>query len=262
MFNWLRERRRRRDIARFAPDAALWADVLARESALRGLTGGDERDLRELAALIMASKTFLGAAGFEVGRGEATHVAALAALPILRLGLDWYRGWHTVVVYPGGFLARHEVSDEAGVVHALEHDLAGEAWEAGPVVLSWEDILEGGTADGYNVVIHEFAHKLDMLDGASNGRPPLHAGMDGAAWAAAFSEAFDDLGRRVAANEPTAVDPYAAQAPEECFAVLTEAFFECPAAVRNAYPRVYEQMTLFYRQDPAERQEQAWTALT
>ncbi len=256
MLGWLREHRRQRDLARFAPEAAVWAAVIARESALRQLDGADGRDLRELATLIMASKTFFGAAGFEVGRREATHVAALAALPILRLGLDWYRGWHTVVLYPTGFLARHEVGDDAGVVHALEQDLSGEAWEAGPVVLSWEDILEGGRADGYNVVIHEFAHKLDMLDGVSNGRPPLHAGMDGAAWATAFADAFQDLGQRVAAGEPTAVDPYAVGAPEECFAVFTEAFFECPAALRTAYPRVYEQMAAFYRQDPAARRTQ------
>jgi Mlc titration factor MtfA (ptsG expression regulator) len=255
ILRWLREHRRRRDLARYAPEARTWAEILARESALRGLDAEQRRELRELASLIMARKTFVGAAGFEVGRREATHIAALAALPVLALGLDWYRGWQTVVVYPGGFLARHEVHDDAGVVHSVEDDLAGEAWESGPVVLSWQDVLEGGAADGYNVVLHEFAHKLDMLDGASNGRPPLHSGMDGEVWAEAFAAAFADLGARVAGGEPTAVDGYAAEAPEECFAVFTEAFFECPRQLREAYPRVYRQLCLFYRQDPVQREQ-------
>jgi Mlc titration factor MtfA (ptsG expression regulator) len=105
-------------------------------------------------------------------------------------------------------------------------------------------------------VIHEVAHKLDMRDGAPNGCPPLHAGMSYQAWAAAFSEAYADLCRRVDAEEETPIDPYATESPAEFFAVLSEAFFECPDLVQGEYPDVYTQLVGFYRQDPLAR----WTA--
>jgi hypothetical protein len=107
--------------------------------------------------------------------------------------------------------------------------------------------------EGVNVVIHEFAHKLDMLNGDANGFPPLHAGMDRKTWAAVFSAAYADFCRRVDADEDVAIDPYAAESPGEFFAVVSEAFFDLPQAVLDAYPQVYAQLRNFYRQDPAAR---------
>ena len=128
--------------------------------------------------------------------------------------------------------------------------MSGEAWEGGPVVLSLQDVAWSGLCDGYNVVIHEFAHKLDMANGTANGLPRLHSGMRTEEWGGAFVPAYEDFCRRVDAGEETAIDPYAAENPAEFFAVLTEYFFELPEVLHAAYPAVFNQMRQFFRQDP------------
>jgi len=129
----------------------------------------------------------------------------------------------------------------------------GESWEHGPVILSWEDVQNSGANDGFNLVIHEFAHKLDMLDGSANGAPALHVNMSLAEWSRVFTQAYADFCARVDRAEDTDIDPYASESPAEFFAVLSEAFFEIPLSVRRLYPEVYEQLALFYRQDPVNR---------
>lgn len=251
--NWLRRWRRQRLLRRHAFGDAAWERATHDLHALRHLTPSQHTRLREAATLIAAEKDFLQPGGAPLPQAQVARVAALAALPVLELGLDWYRGWHSVIVYPTGFVARHTVEDEAGVVHEVREDLSGEAWDAGPVILAWEDVLDAGAADGYNVVLHEFAHKLDMANGEANGMPPLHRGMSRAAWTAAFTAAWEDLQRRADAGLPLVVDAYALEAPEECFAVMTEAFFERAQALAEAYPAVYRQLVAFYRQDPGGR---------
>jgi Mlc titration factor MtfA (ptsG expression regulator) len=177
-------------------------------------------------------------------------IAAQACLPILELGLDWYAGWTGVVIHPGDFRVRRSEVDEAGVLHEWDDELAGEAMPGGPVVLSWDAAAH---AAEINVVIHEFAHKLDMLNGEPNGAPPLHAGMDRRAWAAAFDAALQGFCDALERGRETWLDPYAAEHPSEFFAVISEAFFEQPAQTRRRYPDVYDQLKLFYRQDPAAR---------
>jgi hypothetical protein len=140
-----------------------------------------------------------------------------------------------------------------GVVHQGDEPYSGEAWLGGPVVLSWADIQTSEYSDGVNVVIHEFAHKLDMLNGDANGFPPLHAEMDREAWSMTFRAAYEDFCARVDADEDTPIDPYASESPGEFFAVLSEAFFETPDVVQDEYPAVYAQLAAFYRQDPAQR---------
>jgi Mlc titration factor MtfA (ptsG expression regulator) len=152
------------------------------------------------------------------------------------------------VVYPGDFRVQRSHTDEHGVVHEWDDELAGEAMPGGPVVLSWD-----ATANDpeINVVIHEFAHKLDMLNGEADGFPPLHAGMDRAAWAAAFGQAYEGFCDAVERDKETWLDPYAAEHPSEFFAVISEAFFEQPAETKRRYPDVYDQLRLFYKQAPA-----------
>jgi Mlc titration factor MtfA (ptsG expression regulator) len=149
------------------------------------------------------------------------------------------------------------------------HIVAGEAWLGGPVILSYEDVVQPGNPHdavaGHNVVIHEFAHKLDMRNGGANGFPPLHKGMSAAAWKQVFMAAYLDFCRRTDAADALArrdggaaldrlpIDPYASENPAEFFAVISEAFFEIPENVRDAYPQVYRQLVLFYRQDPLAR---------
>jgi MtfA peptidase len=174
-------------------------------------------------------------------------IAAQACLPILELGLDWYAGFTGIVVYPGDFRVRRAQTDEAGVVHEWDDELAGEAMPGGPVVLSWD---AASNDPQINVVIHEFAHKLDMLNGAADGLPPLHAGMPQAAWAAAFEAAYEGFCDALERDKETWLDPYAAEDPAEFFAVISEAFFARPAETRRRYPDVFDQLKLFYKQEP------------
>ena len=237
--NW----RRRRVLARHRIEDALWRD------ATRGLSFlPDSEKLKRLALLFLAEKQFVGAHGLEVGDAMRVSIAAQACLPILELGLDWYSGFTGIVVYPGDFRVRRTQSDEHGVVHEWDDELAGEAMPGGPVVLSWD---AAANDLNMNVVIHEFAHKLDMLNGEADGLPPLHREMDRAAWARAFKEAYEGFCDAVDRGRETWLDPYAAEHPSEFFAVVSEAFFEHPAETRRRYPDVHEQLRLFYRQDPA-----------
>jgi MtfA peptidase len=240
---WLTEWRRRRVLARHAMDPALW------KKATRGLEFlPDSPKLRELALLFLAEKQFAGAHGLEVTDAMRVAIAAQACLPILELGLDWYAGWTGIVVYPGDFRVRRESVDEAGVVHQWDDELAGEAMPGGPVVLSWDATAH----DPYiNVVIHEFAHKLDMLGGEADGMPPLHPGMDRRAWRSALAEAYEGFCDALERGKDTWLDPYAAEHPSEFFAVISEAFFENARETRRRYPAVYEQLKAFYKQDPA-----------
>lgn len=211
----------------------------------------DERGrLRTLAERFIQEKTFSVAAGAEIDGAAIATIAAQAALPVLNLGLEAYGSWQEIIVYPAEFIPEREEMDEIGVVHHVRHPMSGEAWEGGPVVLSLQDVAWSGLCDGYNVVIHEFAHKLDMASGAANGLPRLHSGIRAEEWAAAFVPAFEDFCRRADAGEETALDPYAAESPAEFFAVLTEYFFEMPEALHQTYPAVFDQMRRYYRQDP------------
>jgi MtfA peptidase len=240
---WLTEWRRKRVLQKHAMDEQLWT------RATRGLPFvPDTEKLRNLVLLFLAEKQFTGAHGIEVTDEMRVAIAAQACLPILELGLDWYSGWSGIVVYPGDFRVRRSEVDEDGVVHEWDDELAGEAMPGGPVVISWD----AAAYDVHiNVVIHEFAHKLDMVNGPADGMPPLHAGMDARAWKSAFEEAYRGFCDAVERQSDTWLDPYAAEHPSEFFAVISEAFFEQPAETRRRYPDVYNQLKLFYRQDPA-----------
>ena len=243
-------------------DDDAWAQLRALSPLLRTIEGDEAARLRERANGFLKAKGIDAAGGAQLGDVERQLIAAFAAIPVLELGLSWYDGWHGVIVYPDEFVAPHAFHDEAGVAHEGERVLAGESWDRGPMILSLADVL--GCARGElmgNVVIHECAHKLDQRNGDANGFPPLHSGMAIGAWTAAWQAAYDDLARRVDAGEETAIDPYAAEEPGEFFAVLSEYFFAEPLVVADDYPEVYEQLRLFYRQDPARRPPPAYPDL-
>lgn len=245
--------RRRRLLNRARLPENAWRQTLAELPLLRRLDAAERQRLRALVVLFLHEKSLQAAGQGTLDEHTRLRIAAQACLPILNLGLDYYRGWHSVIVYPGGFLARHEYLDEAGVVHDVASPLIGEAWEQGPVILSREDVNETTVLDGYNVVIHEFAHKLDMLTGSANGLPPLHRDMRLEDWSQAFTAAYEALCREVDAGLEPALDPYAAESPAEFFAIVSEAFFEIPDELQAVYPDVYRQLAAFYRQDPARR---------
>jgi Mlc titration factor MtfA (ptsG expression regulator) len=222
---------------------------------LQGLTADELARLREAASLFIHGKAFSAAGGADVDDATQLAIALQACLLTLNLPEDSYRGWNEIILYPDEFLRDREEMDEAGVVHRSRDILAGESWHGGPLVLSMADVAASGQADGFNVVLHEFAHKLDMLNGDANGFPPLHRGMDAPAWARDFGAAYEDLCARVDAGEDTLLDPYASTAPAEFFAVLTEAFFETPDRVHAEYPALYRHLQQFYRQHPLARLE-------
>ena len=251
MFGFLRRWRRQRIIAGAAIVPALWEETLRRLPFLDGLTTDERARLRDTVILFLHDKSIHGAAGLQIDDGMRLLIAVQACVLVLNLDVDYFRGWVEIIVYPDEFVPSVEYTDEAGVVHVEREARAGEAWLQGPVILSWADVAS--TTEGVNVVIHEFAHKLDMLNGDANGFPPLHKGMNRQSWAAAFSAAYADFCRRVDAYEEVAIDPYAAENPAEFFAVISEAFFDMPHAVLDSYPGVYTQLRDFYRQDPAAR---------
>jgi Mlc titration factor MtfA (ptsG expression regulator) len=240
---WITDWRRKRVLEKHSIDDGLWQRAT---SSLSFLPSSPR--LRQLVLLFLAEKQFTGAHGLELTDEMRVAIAAQACLPILELGLDWYAGWTGIVVYPGDFRVQRTEVDENGVVHEWDDELAGEAMPGGPVVISWD----AAAYDPHiNVVIHEFAHKLDMVNGVADGMPPLHPGMDPRAWAQAFSEAYEGFGEALERGKDTWLDPYAAEHPSEFFAVISEAFFEEPAETQRRYPAVYEQLKLFYKQEPA-----------
>ena len=232
---------------------AAWQAVRRSLPIVATLAEPDAEKLRALTDSFLRTKSIEGAGGFELDEESRVMVAAQACIPILALGIEAYTGWRSVIVYPGGFVSRGTSVDETGVEHEWEEERSGESWFQGPIVLSWEDVAASGRLEGYNVVIHEVAHKLDMLNGDANGFPPLHAEMDGAAWYRVFSEAFEDLCVRVDAGEETGIDDYATEGPDEFFAVTSEYFFELPEVLDECYPKVYAELRAFYRQDPIDR---------
>ena len=251
--SWFGRWRRTRILERHAIPREAFDAALARLPVLHGLDPSEQTRLREAASLFIHGKAFSAAGGAEVGDATQHAIALQACLLTLNLDEDSYHGWSEIILYPDEFMRDLEEIDEAGVVHRSRDILAGESWHGGPLVLSIADVETSGQADGVNVVLHEFAHKLDMLNGDANGFPPLHRGMDAAAWARDFGAGYDDLCARVDAGEHTAIDPYATTNPAEFFAVLTEVFFETPWLLDAEYPAIYRQLQQFYRQHPLAR---------
>jgi Mlc titration factor MtfA (ptsG expression regulator) len=258
---WFREWRRAWALRRHTVDEELWRETVAQYPFTRSLSEPELGRLRELVTLFLYEKPIHGAGGMVVREDVRIAIAIQACTLILNLGLDYYRGWVEIIVYPDEFVAEREFVDEAGVTHTFEEPMTGESWERGPVILSWADANEGGRAGGYNVVIHEFAHKLDMLNGEPNGFPPLHGNMSRAGWSVVFTRAYEDFCAKVDDDLLVDIDDYAAESPAEFFAVMSEVFFESPRLLMSLYPEVYTQLEQFYRQDPASRDTEAASAL-
>ncbi|MDR2876701.1 MAG: zinc-dependent peptidase [Chromatiales bacterium] len=247
---FIRDWRRRAWLRRYPISNQSWGSTIARTPLLQMLPAADRVRLRQLATVFIQEKTWVSAAELTLTEEMQLRIAALAALPILGLDLDWYLGWDTVIVYPGEFVHPRKEVDEGGLVHQWNEVRSGESWEHGPVIFSWADVVASGRVDGYNVVIHEFAHKLDMLNGPPDGFPPLHGGMSVRRWTGDFTTAFEALNACLDEGREPPVDEYAAQDPAEFFAVLSEYFFELPHYLREVWPAIYADLCAFYRQDP------------
>ncbi|MDB6001303.1 MAG: hypothetical protein JWP52_3002 [Rhizobacter sp.] len=231
------------------PDA-LWRLTLARFPFIGERDTADLQRLRELATLFLARKEFTGAQGLVVTDEIAVAVAAQACLPVLHIGLHWYDGFVGMVIHADEVVARREHVDDDGVVHEYGELLSGEAMEGGPVMLSWTDVAEGGsfTDQAYNVVIHEFAHVIDMRNGLADGVPLLRNEQEVRQWLAVLEPAFERFCDSVDDGIDTVIDPYGTEGIEEFFAVATEAFFVAQAALKQQWPQVHDLLHGFYMQ--------------
>lgn len=252
MFEALRRMRRRRVLKRAAIPDDLWEGACASLPFLARYSAEEIARLRDLCVLFLDAKSVVGAAGHEVTALQRVVIALQACVPVLNLDLSLYDGFENVVVYPDEFVPGWEWEDEAGVVHRNDEPLAGEAMPGGPVVLSWPDVEASAnwSEAQMNLVIHEFAHKIDMWDGDANGFPPLPDDAARKAWGDVMRKAYANFCRRVDRGQDTKIDPYAAESPGEFFAVLSEVFFAEPKLLRRQYPDVYRAFAGFYRQDP------------
>jgi len=280
MFRWIAgrgatPRQVERTYARISPE--LWQKTLAAHGFLNDLSESEQDALRQRTAWLLASKTFTGVQGLELTTDIMMSVAVQAALPILALDPQLYDGWHEIVVYPGGFVIPRTEMDESGVVHEYLQEASGEAWDGGPVILSWEDAGPSVQSPD-NVVIHEFAHKLDLHTGDADGMPSLagHPELSPRRWRAVLDQAFLDFCTALDAVEAAIpadvdpeseaaaawydtlpLDPYAATDEAEFFAVSSEAFFVDPEALAHTLPDWYGLLVTYYRQDPLARRKTA-----
>jgi MtfA peptidase len=230
----------------------LWKRTLIRYPFLQRRDPAEAAQLRRLTSLLLDRKEFSVVGDLKLTNVLAVSIAAQAALPVLHLGLSAYDSFVGIVVHPGAVVAPRSHEDEAGVVHEFEDTLVGEFVQGGPLMLSWPDVRMAGRtgSQAYNVVIHEFAHVLDAADGLADGVPSLPTGISRSQWLGVLNDEFQRLASRVEALESTALDPYAAQAPDEFFAVASESFFVDPHGLKSEHPAFYDLLKHFYRQDP------------
>ncbi len=237
----------------------LWLGALARYPFIARRSAQDLDALRRLSTLFLDRKEFSGAGGLQVSDEIAVAIAVQACLPILELGLEVYDGFIGIVVHPDEVLAQREVMDDDGIVHNFEETLSGEAMSGGPVMLSWRDVAEAGASadQAYNVVIHEFAHVLDMRDGLADGIPLLPTRSARIEWAQVLESEYLDFCNSLDNDPYPVIDPYGEQAPEEFFAVAAEAFFVTPQALRQRHPALYRLLQGYFQQDPAHAERVA-----
>jgi Mlc titration factor MtfA (ptsG expression regulator) len=211
-----------------------------------------ERDLR----IIIAEKSWEGCAGQVVDDEVQVTIAAGASLLVLGHEHDHFERVQSILVYPAGYVApAARAFSHQGIVDDAGSARLGEAWYRGPVILSWADSIEAAhhRQGGRNVVLHEFAHELDMLNGAADGAPVLADRAAQQRWREVMEPAFASLQHDVSQGRRTSIDPYGATNPAEFFAVLSEHFFEQPHHLLRRHPDIYEIFRDYYRQDPASR---------
>ncbi|MEO7055571.1 MAG: M90 family metallopeptidase [Caldimonas sp.] len=252
MSGWWQRLWRIRTLRRRPIPEVMWQSTLHRFPFLAARSHEDLADLREMATLFLASKEFTGARGLVVTDVMAVAIATQACLPALKLGLHWFDGFVGIVVHEDAVVARRENEDDDGVVHSYDEELSGEAMSGGPVMLAWRDVDEAGesAAAGYNVVVHEFAHVIDMRAGATSGAEEARRDSERGCWQSALAEEYVLFARRIDHGEDTFLDPYGAEAIEELFAVASEAFFVAPRELRTEQPRIYALLAEFFKQDP------------
>lgn len=251
-------KRRRRRKLRAQPLSESWLTAIQRNVPhFVLLPPADQSELQGLIQVFLDEKQFEGCGGQEITDEVRLTIAAQACLLLLHHETDFYPRLVSILVYPQAYVAHRVDYHDDGTVTEGPEELLGESWAEGALVLSWDDIVHDAahSNDGYNVVLHEFAHQLDEESGAADGTPVLMDGTMYADWARILGGAFEELQITVEEDEESWLDDYAAESPAEFFAVITEVFFEQPVLLRDEHAALYELLTRYYQQDPARWQE-------
>lgn len=252
LFTWLKNRRRRQILA--TPFPAEWQAILDEQVGHYALLGGKEQQkLRDAVQIMLAEKTWEGCRGLDLTDDIRVTIAALAAVMILGFDDYYFDNVATILVYPNEYVVKEERAIAGGATMEEESDRLGEAHYRGPVILSWKEIHDNAIAPGYgsNLVFHEFAHQLDMLNGAFDGTPDLPDDAIAQRWSRIMDEEFRRLQMAERRRRETLLDPYGASDPAEFFAVAVECFFDSPRAMLEVYPPLYELFRDYFKQDPA-----------
>ncbi len=256
LFSWLKKRRRRNLLAIPFPEA--WLTILREHVGHYGLLAdAEQQKLRDAVQIMIAEKDWEGCRGLELTDEVRVTIAALAAILILGFDDFYFDNVTTILVYPNEYVAKEERAIGGGATLEEESDRLGEAHYRGPVILSWKEIHENALAPGYgsNLVFHEFAHQLDMLNGAVDGTPNLPTSELAERWAKSMDDEYRRLQRAERRHRETLLDPYGATNPAEFFAVAVECFFDSPRAMQAEYPPLYALFRDYFRQDPAAWRE-------
>ena len=252
LFSWWKNRRRRKILEE--PFPPFWETILQEQVKHDSvLSDPDRTKLRQVLRVVLAEKNWEGCRGLELTDEICVTTAALASILILGFDDYYFDNVQTILIYPNAYIVTEEKAIADGVTMQQESDRLGEAHYRGPVILSWAEVQENGRAPGcgQNLVFHEFAHQLDMLNGAADGTPTLPTRDLAERWARIMDREYRRLQRAEERGRQTLLDPYGASDPAEFFAVSTECFFDAPQAMRDEYPTLYELFRDYYRQDPA-----------
>lgn len=231
-----------------------WLEIVNRRLPFyQNMPQAMQKQLLDLIKVFLHDKSFVGCAGQQIDDEIRLTVAAQACLLLLNRKTDYYRHLESVLIYPSTFVVTREVRDELGLVSTGHSVLLGESWNQGKVILAWDSVEKGvrNLHDGHNVVLHEFAHQLDHASGATNGAPLLNTQGAYKSWALVLSQEFEELQRDARSGRASLLDHYGATNPAEFFAVVTETFFERPEQMKAGHRELYEELTGFYRVDPA-----------
>ncbi|MEX2177079.1 MAG: M90 family metallopeptidase [Gemmatimonadaceae bacterium] len=253
VFGFLKKRRRAR--LRAAPVPLAWRAIVERTVPIFAhLSPSDQGELLGHVHVLLDEKHFEGCGGLELTDEIRVTIAAQACLLLLHRETDYYPRLRSILVYPSGYTVHEERAIGDGLWEESGEDLLGHTEEhLSALVLAWDSARHGATeaGDGENLVLHEFAHQLDFEDSSTDGTPMLASRAEYLAWARVMGEEFEALRLAEASGRRTVIDQYGAENPAEFFAVVTEAFFERPHALRRRHPELYERLARFYQQDPA-----------
>ncbi|NDL62658.1 DgsA anti-repressor MtfA [Acerihabitans arboris] len=237
-----------------AETLALWQEALA-IPLFSPLSADEQHALVLLAGKFLQQKKLVALQGLVLDEVMEARIALMFALPVLGLGIEWLDGFHEVVIYPAPFVVNDEWRDEFGLVHRGEVVHSGQSWDQGPIVLNWQEIQDSFDLCGFNLVIHETAHKLDARNAGVVNGVPLISLRDVVHWETLLHAAMENLQDEVdlVGEDAASMDAYAASDPAECFAVLSEYFFSSTELLTERFPELYRCFVQFYRQDPLAR---------